>query len=314
MTNARKLTEGALFLAIFAVLLLITLYLPVLGMITNLFLALPFIMFSARNDRKGSFVFLIGAILISLIIGSVVAIPLALSYGLTGIVLGDFIRENKSRVAGFIAGSIVFLISLVVEYAVAILVFEVDFIKESIGLFQESLEQSTSMLESIGQSPDPVVLQQFETSIKMLEVLVPSLFAIASFMLAFFIQLVSLPIVKRFGIVISKWQPFRELKLPKSILWYYIIVLVVSLIFNPEEGNYWYTALLNLSFILQLLLLLQGLSFIYFISYEKEFPKFIPIFVTILMLFIPILLYIVRILGIIDLGFDLRKRVERKSE
>lgn len=52
MKNAHKLTEGALFLAIFAVLLLITIYIPVLGVVVNLFIPLPFIMFSAKNDRK----------------------------------------------------------------------------------------------------------------------------------------------------------------------------------------------------------------------------------------------------------------------
>lgn len=312
MKDTRRLTEGALFLAIFAILLLITLYIPVLGMIVNFFLALPFIMFSAKYDRKSSFIFLVGSILISMIVGTVLAIPIALSYGLTGIVMGDFIREKKSRAAGFIAGSFVFLISLVVEYAAAIVFFQMDFIKETMGMFQESLKQSTAMLEGIGQSPDPAMLEQFQEGIQMLEVLVPSLFALASFMIVFLIQLASFPIIKRFGIQVANWQPFRKLKLPKSLLWYYIIVLFASIIFNPEEGNYWYIALVNLSFILQFFMLLQGLSFVFFISYEKDLPKFIPVLITILIFIIPILLYIVRILGIIDLGFDLRKRVEKK--
>lgn len=315
VNSPRRLTEGALLLAIFAVLLLITIYVPVLGMVVNLFLSLPFIMFSAKNNRKGSALFLIGAIVISLIVGTVLSVPLAVAYGLTGIVIGDFIREKKSRIAGFIGGGIAFLISLVGQYAISVAFFNVDFINESMGLMEESLEQSSEMLTAFGQTPDQAMLEQFQASISMLEVLIPSLFVMASFMIVFFIQLISFPIVKRFGIDVPKWLPFRELKLPKSLLWYYLAVLIISLMLNPEEGSYVYTALMNLSFILQFFMLVQGLSFIYYLSYRKNLSTFIPVLATVLTFFIPILLYLVRLLGIIDLGFDLRKRLEgRKKE
>ncbi|WP_077215198.1 YybS family protein [Bacillus dakarensis] len=314
VNSPRRLTEGALLLAIFAVLLLVTIYVPVLGMVVNLFLSLPFIMFSAKNNRKSSVLFLIGAIAISLIVGTVLSIPLAIAYGLTGIVIGDFIREKKSRIAGFIGGGIAFLISLVGQYAVSVAFFKVDFIKESMMLMEESIEQSTEMMSALGQSPDQAMLEQFQASIAMLEVLIPSLFVMASFMIVFFIQLLSFPIIKRFGIEVPKWMPFRELKLPKSLLWYYLIVLFISLMLNPEEGSYWFTALMNLSFILQFFMLLQGLSFIYYLSHRKKLSTFIPVLATVLTLFIPIFLYIVRLLGIIDLGFDLRKRLEDRTK
>lgn len=59
MKNANQLTKGAMFLAIYSVLLLITLYIPILGAIVNLFLPLPFILFAARNNLKSSVVFLL---------------------------------------------------------------------------------------------------------------------------------------------------------------------------------------------------------------------------------------------------------------
>ncbi|MFE8704093.1 YybS family protein [Cytobacillus sp. FJAT-54145] len=312
MKNVHKLTEGALFLAIFAVLLLITLYLPVLGIVVNLFLALPFILFAAKNDRKSSLVFLVASILISLIVGTFLAIPLALAYGLTGIVMGDFIREKKSRVAVFISGSLVFLVSLVIQYAVAVALFEMDFIKESILVFKESVSMSVEMLNNLGQTPNETLVEQLEASVEMMESLIPSLFVMASFLIVFLIQLVSFPIIKRFGVDIAGWKPFRELQLPKSLLWYYLITLVASLMINPGEGSFFFLAIVNLSFVLQFFMIAQGLAFVYYISYIKSFPKAIPIIITVLMFFIPIVLYIVRILGIIDLGFDLRKRIGEK--
>lgn len=313
MKNAHKLTEGALFLAIFAVLLLITIYIPVLGVVVNLFIPLPFIMFSAKNDRKSSLVLLLGAIFISFIVGTVLAIPLAVSYGLTGIVIGDFIREKKSRVAGFIAGSMTFLMTLVIQYVISVVFLEMDVIQETMQIFEQSISQAMNMLEAFGQAPDPRMVEQFETSVEMLKVLVPSIFVMLSFVTVFIIELLSFPIAKRFGMTVPKWKSFRELRLPKSLLWYYLLVLIISILLNPEQGTFLYTATMNLSFILQLFMVLQGLSFIYYLSYVKEMPKIIPILVTVFTFIFPIVLYIVRILGIIDLGFDLRKRLEVKK-
>ena len=42
----------------------------------------------------------------------------------------------------------------------------------------------------------------------------------------------------------------------------------------------------------------------------KKWAKVIPIIVVILTFFIPVVLSIVRMLGIIDLGFNLRQRLE----
>lgn len=312
MNNVHKLTEGAVLLAVFVVLLLISLYVPVLGTVSIFFLALPFIMFAAKNNRMSSFVFLTGGVLLSLIIGSIAAIPLALSFGLTGTVIGDFIREQKGRTASFIAGTLVFLASLLVQYAAAVALFNVNFIKEGIGLIEESIDMSRGMLEGMGQNVDDAVMDQLTAGVKMIETLTPSLFVMAAVISVFFIQLVSFPIAKRFGIKVEGWKPFREMSLPKSILWYYLITIVASFVFNPSEGSYWFLALVNIAFILQLFMIIQGISFIFFFSHLKGFPKALPVIATVFTFLIPFLLYIVRILGIIDLGFDLRQRLGKK--
>lgn len=311
--NVHKLTEGALLLAAFAVLMLMTLYIPVLGMVSNLFLALPFIMFAAKNDRKSSIVFFVGALLISFIVGTVLALPLTLLYGLTGIVIGDFIREKKSRISGYIAGTFAFLMITILTYAASVTFFNIDIIKESMQAIKLSMDQSKEMLDALGQTVDPKMMEQFEKGIDMLETLVPSIFVMASILIVLIIELISFPIAKRFGIEIPNWTPFRELQLPKSLLWYYLGVLIASLFFNPEEGTFWYTALINLAFVLQFFMVLQGLSLIYYFSYQKSYPKALPIIITVLTFLVPFFLSIVRILGIIDLGFDFRKRISERK-
>ncbi|MEH7558544.1 DUF2232 domain-containing protein, partial [Priestia megaterium] len=83
--------------------------------------------------------------------------------------------------------------------------------------------------------------------------------------------------------------------------------------FNIEQGTFMYVAIINIVMGLQMLVVLQGISFIFYFSHQKGYAKAIPIVVTILALIIPIILQIVRILGIIDLGFNLRKQLDTKK-
>lgn len=311
MNNVHKLTEGAVLLAIFAVLLLISLYLPVISVVSTFFLALPFIMFAAKNSRMMAMAFMTGGILLSLIIGSIMGIFIALIFGVTGTVIGICIRENKGRASSFIAGTLVFLAALLLQYAAAVALFDFNFIKKSIGMMEESLETSKGVLEGFGQNADKAI-EQLTAGLKMLETLTPSLFVMTSVISVFIIQLISFPIAKRFGIKIEGFKPFRELNLPKSILWYYLVTIIASFLFNPAEGSYWFMALVNVAFILQIFMVIQGMSLIFFFSHLKGWPKAVPVLAAVFTFLMPFLLYIVRILGIIDLGFDLRQRLGKK--
>ncbi len=309
MRNIHRLTEGAILLAAFTILLLMTVYVPVLGTVVNFFLALPFMMFSARTNRKESFVFLIASLFLSLIAGSLLALPLTLAYGLTGIIIGDFIRNEKPKQAALIAGSITFLINLVIQYVISIVFLNMDIIKESIQLLRESIDQSLKILTSLTQEPNEAMIQQFYAAIDLIEILTPTIFVITSFSIVFIIQLVSYPILKRFGIKVVVGEHFRNFKLPKGIIYYFLIALLANLIIQPESGSYIHLALSNILFILLLLIVVQGLSFIWYFSYQKGLSKAVPILVTIAMFLMPLILYIVWILGIMDLGFDLRKKL-----
>lgn len=313
MKNVHRLTEGAILLAIFAILLVITLYVPVLGTVAHFFLALPFMMFATKNKRKDAVAFLIASLLLSLMVGTILALPLTLGYGLTGIIMGDFIRNGKSRNIVFIAGSIVFMLNLVVQYIITVVLFNLDVIEESIQLLRSSIEQASKIVSNLGllQESNEVMIQQLNAAVDLLQILTPSLFVLASFLAVFIVQLVSFPVLKRFGVKVAGGKPFRDLKLPRNILYLFLIALLASLIFQPESGSYLHLALSNISYILQLVIIVQGLSFIWYISYQKQWPKAVPILILIALMLMPMVLYIVWILGIMDLGLDLRSKLIR---
>lgn len=313
MKNVRKLTEGAILLAAFTVLLLLTIYVPVIGIIVNFVLPMPFILFAVKNDWKRILVFIIASLLVSFIAGTIFAIPLTLAYGTTGAVMGYLIQKNKNRTTILVAASIIFLLNIVIQYVVSIAFFHFNFIDEMMKTMKASLKMSSDILKNFGSPQESQkVLNQFEKALDLIKTLIPSVFVMWSFIVVFIIQLISLPILKRFGVKVENWKPFKEISLPKSLLWYYLAVMLAGFLFHPQEGTYLYTAILNVTYILQLFMIFQGLTFIFYFFSQKGTSKIIPVIVTIMTFLIPIFLYIVGILGIIDLGFGLRRHFDKK--
>jgi uncharacterized protein YybS (DUF2232 family) len=313
LNNARKLTEGAILLATFIVLLLTTIYLPVIGAFLNLALPIPFILFAAKNDWKSTVVFVTASMLISFITGAILTFPLVIPYAITGAAMGYFIQKNKSRTTILIACSLIFLINMIALYAVTVAFFHYNYIDEITKIMHNSLSQTSDLMKNL----DPKQQAQAQQTIKKIKLtmdtfkrIVPSLFVLMSLSYVFVIQLVSLPVLKRSGINVGNWKPFREISLPKSLLWYYLIVVIAERVVHLPAGSYWSDALLNLSYILQILMLFQGLTFIYFYFHQRNASKSFPVLITVFMFLIPQLFFVIVIIGIMDLGFGLRKRTE----
>lgn len=312
--NIHKLTEGAVLLAAYTVILLITMYIPFIGIVLVFFLALPFIIFAAKNHRKNILIFLLAAVFLSFIAGGLNGVSFSILFGFTGVVIGDFIREGKSRMAGFLAGSFAFLIALVTLYTIMVSLLEINLIKDMQRELEQALLQSINLIaipEGISKNE---LIDQMKLILELAATLIPSYFLLASFIVVFIIEVVSFPIVARFLSNIPRWKPFRELVLPRSFLWYYLIVLLVSMFIDLDAGSYWYMVIMNLSFILQLIMTIQGLSLIYYFFYIKKQSRAIPILITVAIFVMPMLfLPLVRILGIIDLGFNIKERLKGKN-
>ncbi|MEK3888867.1 YybS family protein [Bacillus sp. FSL K6-3431] len=312
MKNTRMLTEGALMLGIFVVLLFVSMYVPLVMIVTQLFLILPFLLYSAKYPLKNAAILLVGAMLIAFIIGSIVAVPFAFINATIGIVMGYGIRTGKSKAIIYLSSSMAFLFNIVLFYMIATIFLSVNFIEELGQLFKTSMDQYTQALESFGQAPPAKMHEQMNEMIQLMGTMAPTLLIILSFSTVLLLVIINFPIAKRLGVNVPKFGTFRELKLPKSVLWYYLVALVLTLLVQPESGTYMYMVLVNGAFILQALLVIQGLAFIYFYSHLKKWPLVFPILAVILTLFFPIFLSIVRMLGIIDIGFNLRTYLDKK--
>ncbi len=308
--QTRKLTNGAMMAAVFTVLLAVSVYVPLLNAITTLFLALPIAWYSAKYDWKASALFGTVSLILAFLIGGLLALPLALIHVPLGVMIGLSIYYKKSKLFMFMGSGIVLLLSVMLQYVASIWLFGINVIEEMMTAIELSYKQTGALMESFGATG--VDYDKFISQIMFsFETLLPALLVLAVFTTVWVLLLILLPILKRLGTDVPKFPPFRDMRLPKSVLWYYLIVLLVPLLSDLQPGTMIYMIFINASIVLQFLLFLQGVSFYHFYIQQEGWPNWVKVLVTILAF--PLLSF-TSIVGLVDLGFDIRGWVKRAHE
>jgi len=313
MKETKHITEGAALLGIYILLLLMTLFIPFIGLVAFLALVVPFVVYTARNGWKPGVWLIVVAAVLSVVIGSPIALTLSIPASTVGLVMGHLIHKKANRYAILGAATGVYLLNYILAFVVAIVLFNINFVEVMQEMFRESMQTSEAIASWLGQENAKEARAKLEESLGYTSYLLPTMLVFLSFGHAFLSQLVTAFVLKRLKIMVRPFPPFRELVLPKSLLWYYLIVLILSLT-APEEGTTLFMVVLNLSVILMILMTVQGFSFIFYFCHIKKITKVLPITLVILSFLIPSLVYIIRMIGIIDIGFQLRGRIQGKNQ
>lgn len=309
MKQTKFITEGAALLAIYAILLLISMYVPILGTVVTFALPLPFILLTIRHKLSNVLVIFVAALFVTIIVSQPMNLVKTIMFGLIGIVLGYMYKTRKKPVEILIAGTLAYLIGFVLIYVASIKFFNIDIMKQMQSMFSESMVQSEKIVSAIGM---PISKEQKELLTQMndiLQLLFPSILVLVSVCFSWITVIISGSVLKKLKHDIIPWPKFKDLQLPKSIVWYYVIFILLATFIKVDPTSYLHMVFSNLYVIFALLLVLQGLTFISFLAYRKGFTKGVPIISFIVCMFIPMLFPLVTILGIIDLGISLRSKI-----
>ncbi|OIJ17017.1 hypothetical protein BKP37_00185 [Anaerobacillus alkalilacustris] len=311
MKNTKVMTEGAIFAAIFALIAFTTVILPILGSILIWILPLPFIIYTLRNGWKPGLLLFFVASFVSFIIGGPLLIFSAIFFGSGGLVVGELFRRKKSAFTVLLGGSLAYIVNLLFYFILSILIFDIHPVRATQELMIESINAAEAMLLALGQDPSAQLAHLVDFTNQLI-VLAPSIIISTGAFYALFIQLISYAVLKRIGMKVPKFKPFREWSFPKSFLWYYLVASILMII-GLQEGTALHIVMWNLFPLLEIVMTIQGLAVVFYYCYAKRLNKSIPIIIIIITIIAPFLLYIYRILGIIDLGFELRKRMKNSK-
>lgn len=312
MKRTRLITEGAALLAVYAVLLLTFLYVPVISTVAIFILPLPFLLFMVRYPFSSTCMFFGASLLVTIIVSSPLSLVNTFMSGIIGISLGYMYKKKKGPTEILLVGTLAYLLNFVLIYVVSIQFFNIDFLKQMQDMFKQGMEQSEQIMKAAGapiNQEQKDLLGQFSD---MLRTLLPSLLVMASFISSWITVLIAGNVLKKLKYTIASWPKFKDMRLPKSIVWYYVIFILLSTFMKVESDSYAHVAFSNLYAIFSLLLVFQGFAFITFFAYAKGYTKMVPILSFIVCMIIPMLFPLVTILGIIDLGSSLRSKIQPK--
>ncbi|HDR7588480.1 hypothetical protein BW899_21140 [Bacillus mycoides] len=309
MKNTKFITEGAALLAIYAMLLLISMYVPILGTVVTFALPLPFILLTIRYRLSNAFIVFTAALFITVIVSQPMNLVKTTMFGLIGIVLGYMYKKRKKPVETLMAGTLAYLIGIMLIYVASIKFFNIDLMKQMQNMFNESMAQSEKIVNAAGMPISKEQKELFAQFNDVLQTLFPSLLVMVSVCFSWITVMISGSVLRKLKHDVIPWPKFKDIQLPKSIVWYYVIFILLSTFIKVEPTSYLHMVFSNLYVIFALLLVLQGLTFIAFIAHSKGFTKGVPIISFIVCMFIPMMFPLVTILGIIDLGISLRSKI-----
>ncbi|RKD68101.1 uncharacterized protein YybS (DUF2232 family) [Sinobaca qinghaiensis] len=308
MQRTRSLTEGAILSGLFIILMLLTIFVPPLVYILLWFMPLPFLIYTARYGLRSALVMFVVLFLLSLFIGGLAGVPFVFMFGLGGITVGEMIRRKNEPLFVLTGGSLAYITSLMVIYAVTILVFNINPVETLQNAMRDSFNQAESMLNSIGQDGTESI-ETMNDAIVQIGYMIPVIMVGSGAGFAVITQAVAHYFLKRLSIPYQPFPPFREWNFPKSLLWYYLAAIVLTLI-GAEEGTTLYLLIWNVYWFLGSIMIIQGCTVVFYYCYKKSLPKALPIIFVISLVILPIIPLFARILGIIDLGFRLKERLE----
>ncbi|WP_163538791.1 DUF2232 domain-containing protein [Gracilibacillus sp. YIM 98692] len=313
MTNQKIGKDFWLYIGGYILLLLLAIFVPLLQLIVLFLLPLPVIFLVVQYDKKLASIGLGFLVLLSLFLYPIIAFPLTFLAMISGIMIGFSLKKKQHAYETWAKGSAGYLIGFAFIYVFVETVLNFSIQDSFIQTMDESLAMTEELFLSVGidyfSDDDLKILR--EQMMQMLQLL-PVILVVISMVLSFFTQWLSYKWWNKFMDQSLYFPPFRQFQLPKIMLWIYLIILLLSFIGIGEKGDYISIAIFNISHLLGVLLMLQGLSFIFYYSYVKKGSKALPIISILIIVFFPIIgLYLARILGIIDLGFELKKRITK---
>ncbi|NGP45214.1 DUF2232 domain-containing protein [Bacillaceae bacterium SIJ1] len=307
--NASNQLFGIKQVLFFLILLAGAMLFPTFFFIIALIMPLPFALYTARYGVRAGVVLGVIMLLVSTILsglGPLIVLPAALA----GVGIAYFVSKKKSPFAIWSYSSLVYLATFLGGLVMLYTVFQFDmdaFYEESL---QEALAMSQTVFQSFGEDYIEEQAAVIRSSMAQLRALMPTFLVGLSVLAGLITTWITLRAMKKGGDLIPEpWKPFRQWQVPKSYAIFYLLLSIVMMFTSAESAMA--VVFLNVFSVLLILMTVQGFTFIFYFCHHKKYATIVPVLVTIVSLVIPfIALFLVRFLGVFDLVFQLRSRME----
>ncbi|SDI49509.1 Uncharacterized conserved protein YybS, DUF2232 family [Natribacillus halophilus] len=300
--------------ALFAVLTAATVYIPVLGIIFVWILPLPLLIYTIRFGPKPGAMVLAVSFVVSLLIASAFAIPLVLLFAVGGYVVGISYYRKRSAFQTLYAGSISYIFTLVLLFVGSVVILDIHPFEALQSGMEDSVDSAEQVLTSLDQEVDEEQLDMYRDNIGQIPQVAPLIMVMTGIGYAFLTQVISHQFLRRFTSRAYRFPPLREWSLPRFFLWFYLAGIIMSLAVIEDQGTTMHMIVSNIFPLLEFAMIIQGASVMFQFVYMRNITRALPILILFPGLMLPLVQVFVRILGILDIGLDLKNRIKSEKK
>ena len=311
--STQKIVEGAILSALFFILSLSSLYLPLVGIFLSFLSPLPILILTIRQGVKISIAaIVIGSLLVGIFSNLFQGIFVFLQFGILGVVLGYTIYKDFDIYKIFVIGVVSSLISQGLVIIFGMWITGVNPILLNISSMEKSLSNAFNLYSKMGIPKENIkqVQETFGSALKFIKIALPSIFLLSSIFNVFLNYAVSSVILKRLNIDIPKLPKFRDLR---GNITFALGFLGGMLIFVFFPNSPIITKIgINLQLFFTIILFILGLSFVSFLFHKFNVPVYWRVIIYFFLIFQPVFTQIIMWTGFLDIFFDFRIIMEKK--
>lgn len=313
----RPVVEGGVLTAVAIIFALISTYLPVIGAFVNLLWPVPIVLLGVRHGYKWSIMAVVASgLIIALIMHPLTAVSVVVGFGLIGIALGYGLRQGFSPTKTLFIGSAASLISKIAVLAISAAVMGFNPLNLQTDTMIKGLEQSLEFYRSMGMSAEDLARMEtmMKPTIELVKIILPAGIILAAFVDTFLNFQVAKAVLARLGQRIEPFPPFRRWNMPRFTVYALAVSLVAIYWGNSREITLLYNAGMNIQVIATMLLFIQGLAVVYFLTDKYNLSRLVRGIILFLILSNGIILQALIIGGAFDIIFDYRRLRSSKTE
>ncbi|MEK3790073.1 DUF2232 domain-containing protein [Paenibacillus sp. FSL K6-1230] len=289
------------------VLLLLSLLTP-LRLITSFFLIVPAAVLYALLPIRQFLLYIVGVAVVALIASPVLLLSM-LYFLIPGLLMGMAYKKKAPALQALMTGTGVMVAMLLLLLLISTTLFQFDlsgYIREIVNQMVAPLQDMTNNnpLTSINWT-DQDTKEVADATVAM----VPYALILTSFLMALITHVVTRPLLTAAGMDVPKMKPAREWRMPRALIWYYLLAVLIEWIAYGSSGGWATIIAANLIPLINICFVIQTIGFFFFLTHVRRWNPAISFLLSALVL----LIHPLRIIGIIDLAFPLREAITKSK-
>jgi len=309
------MVESAICAAIAIVFNLLFAYVPFMGIVLNLIMPLPLVVCGMRNGLRWSIMSgVVSTVLVAMLVNPIHALFYIGVYGVMGIVLGECMHRHLPAKKLLAYASIGALISIGINLLLALYVMGIHPVDMMFKSLDDAIPQIASSFNTGGMTPEQsaAFTAQMTEMVSMIKIILPGAMVLMAPILVMINYWAARRILARTGETFPEFPPTEEWSFPPAVALAYVVSLFGIQYFQSDRTHIVFTLAANIWAICSMLLMIQGLVFIYW--YLKTHGKptgWMKVIIPVSM-FISLFGLIVTYIGGYDILFDARKLRAKK--